>query len=61
MIRADPSKDASSGLEFENYRHICFKWHFRLTKVCCYGFEKVEMEDRGTDGHSRQMDGGMDR
>ena len=30
MMRNSSNKNH---LDFENFRHICFKWHFKITKV----------------------------
>ena len=30
MMRNSSNKNY---LDFENFRHICFKWHFKITKV----------------------------
>ncbi len=32
MMRSSGSGNEKQYLDYENYRHITFKWHFKLTK-----------------------------
>ncbi|UYV64100.1 THOC2 [Cordylochernes scorpioides] len=32
-IANQPSDNSTDHVDFENYRHVCYKWHFKITKV----------------------------
>lgn len=36
--------EASDMVGFENYRHVCHKWHYKITKVSI--FEKIEIHSQ---------------
>lgn len=31
--KGSDSNNKADQLDYENYRHVCHKWHFRITKV----------------------------
>ena len=32
-VRGGTADSSRNTLDFESFRHICFKWHFKITKV----------------------------
>jgi len=46
IIRGDPSGDGEKRIEkyldYENFRHVCCKWHFKLTKAMVFCFDSKD-------------------
>jgi THO complex subunit 2 len=46
IIRGDPNSDGAKKIEkyldYENFRHVCCKWHFKLTKAMVFCFDSKD-------------------
>ncbi|KAL5249382.1 hypothetical protein ACHWQZ_G018294 [Mnemiopsis leidyi] len=46
IIRGDPNSDGAKRIEkyldYENFRHVCCKWHFKLTKAMVFCFDSKD-------------------
>ena len=48
MMRSSGSGSEKQYLDFENYRHITFKWHFKLTKslvICLESKDYIQIRN----------------
>lgn len=48
MRSASTINDSKQYLDFENYRHITFKWHFKLTKslvICLESKDYIQIRN----------------